>query len=249
MKKQNFLVMIVLLNVCLISQAAELDAKLNWSGYQKYGFAVNGVVEEVNVDIGKKVKQGEVLAKLSASPFNYNIKKCQAALNQFDPSIFDAKLELDQAEELFERTVLSEVELQKIDGRYKILIEQQNEAKAECLLQRWQSKLSVLKAKEPAYVLNSNIVTGTVISDENKSAVFIELVSAKQASAVAWLSHKEKLKFNIGNDLKVIVDQQELPAKVKSIALQADAENRYKLVAEFYYTNVVEPGKSIKIKY
>jgi len=241
--------MILLLNINVISRAAELEAKLNWSGYHKYGFAVNGIVDEVNVDIGEKVKQGDLLAKLSATPFKYKIKKCQASLSQFDPSIFDAKLELDQADELFERTVLSEVELQKIDGRYKILIEQQNEVKAECLLQRWQSKLSVLKAKEPAYVLNSNIITGTVISDENKSAVFIELVSAKQASAVAWLSYKQKLKFNVGNDLKVIVDQQELPAKVKSIALQPDAENRYKLVAEFYYTNVVEPGKSIKIKY
>ena len=249
MKKSRLLLTGILFSFCTGSLAVELDAKLEWSGYQKHGFSVNGIVEKVTSDIGQKVNKGSILASLSSTPFKYRVQKCQATINQYEPLIFDAKLELDQAEELFERTVLSEVELQKIDGRYKKLIEQQNIAKADCSLKKWDMKLSVLKAKESIYILSSNIIPGTVISDENKSAVYIESVSSKKASAIAFLGYTQKKQFSIGQELKVVVDLQEFPAKVKSIDMLPNAENKYKVLTEFYYTNMIEPGKLVKIKY
>jgi len=249
MKKNRFLLTGLLFSFCASSLAVELDAKLDWSGYQKHGFAVNGIIENVTSDIGQKVNKGSVLASLISTPFKYRVQKCQAVINKFEPLIFDAKLEFDQAEELFERTVLSEVELQKIDGRYKNLLEQQNVAKADCLLKKWDMKLSILKAKESIYILNSNVMPGTVISDENKSTIYIESVSSKKASAIASLSYTQKKQFSIGQELKVVVDQQEFPAKVKSIDMLPNTEKKYKVLAEFYYTNMIEPGKLIKIKY
>ena len=249
MKKSRLLLTGLLFSFCASSLAVDVDAKLEWSDYQKHGFSVNGIVEKVVVDIGQKVNKGSVLASLSSTPFKYRVQKCQATINKFDPLIFDAKLEFDQAEELFEKTVLSEVELQKIDGRYKTLIEQQNVAKADCLLKKWDMKLSVLKAKESIYILNSNVTPGVVISDENKSSIYIESVSSKKASAVASLVYAQKKQFSIGQELKVVVDLQEFPAKIKFIDMQPNKDGKYKVMAEFYYTNMVEPGKLIKIKY
>ncbi|MCW8933386.1 MAG: hypothetical protein OQK98_01560 [Gammaproteobacteria bacterium] len=249
MIKSRLLLTGLLLSFCTSSLAVELDAQLDWSGYQKYGFAVNGVIENVTSDIGQKAKQGSVLANLISAPFKYRIQKCQATTKKFEPLVFDAKLEFEQAEELFERTVLSEVELQKIDGRYKNLIEQQNEAKADCLLEQWDMKLSVLKASESIYVINSNMVSGMVISDENKSAIYIESVSSKKASAIAALSYVQKKQFSIGQELTVLIDQQEFSAKVKSIDMKPNKENKYQVRAEFNYANMVEPGKLIKIVY
>ena len=249
MKKNRLSFLWVLFCFCADISAVELDAKLEWSGKQQYGFEVNGVVERVSVDSGQKIKKGSVLSSLNSQPFKYAVKKCQAAVNKFDSMIFDAKLELDQAEELFERTVLSEVELQKIDGQYKRLIEQQNEAKADCLLTEWDMKQSVLKARESVYVLSSNIMKGMVISDENKSAVYIETVSSKKASAIALLDYTQKKQFSISQELKVVIDLQEFPAKIKSIDMRPDKDNKYKVIAEFYYTKLVEPGKLIKIKF
>ncbi|MCW9046715.1 MAG: hypothetical protein OQK46_01445 [Gammaproteobacteria bacterium] len=249
MIKSRLLLSGLLLSFCASSLAVELDAKLDWSGYQKYGFAVNGVIEKVTSDIGQEVKKGGVLANLIATPFKYRTQKCQATVKKFEPLVFDARLEFEQAEELFERTVLSEVELQKIDGRYKNLLEQQNEAKADCLLEQWDMKLSVLKASESIYIINTNMVSGMVISDENKSAVYIESVSSQKASAVAALSYAQKKQFSIGQELIVLIDQQEISAKVKSIDMSPNKENKYQVRAEFNYTNMVEPGKLIKLKY
>lgn len=238
-----------MLCISISVQATELEASLGWAGYQQYGFAVDGVVSKVRAMPGGKFKQGDVLAALVADPFNYNVSACHAASAELGPQIFDAKVELDQAGELFERTVLSEIELQNIDGKYKVLIERQKKAKAECGFVQWQKKLSVLKAKESSYVLSSGIKKGMVISEENRSAVYIEMVSAKKASATVYLSFAQKILLNSGGEVKAIVDQQELPAKVESIAMQADENNKYKLVAVFYFSKQVEPGKRIKLRF
>ena len=249
MNKCNLLLVIFLFCFHAVTQAVEFEAKLDWIEHQKYGFYVNGIVDEVSVEVGKKLKQGDALAKLISAPFNYEIKHCRARVDGFDAPVFDAKIELDQAEELFERTVLSEVELQKIEGKYKSLVERQKEAMAECQLRNWQKKVSRLVAHDSVYVISSNITPGMVISDENKSDVGIELVSAKQAAAIAWLNYKQKSQLNLGYELKVIVDQQEFSAKINSISLTPNNENKYKLVANFFYTKMVEPGKVIKVRY
>ena len=90
---------------------------------------------------------------------------------------------------------------------------------------------------------------GMVVSDENKSTAYIESASSKKASAIALLGYAQKKQFSIGKELKVVIDLQEFPAKVKSIDMQPDKDNKYKVIAEFYYTKLVEPGKLIKIKF
>jgi len=249
MKYFNFQAILLMLFMSISVQATELEASLGWAGYQQYGFAVDGVVKKVNAKPGGKFKQGDVLAAMVAEPFNYNISACKAASAELDPQIFDAKIELDQAEELFERTVLSEIELQKIDGKYKVLLEKQKKADAECALSQWQKKLSVLKVKESSYVLSTGIRKGMVISEENRSTVYIEMVSAKKASATVYLSFAQKILLNSASEVKVIVDQQEFPAKVESIEMHADENNKYKLLAVFYFSKQVEQGKRIKLRF
>jgi len=243
------IVLIVFLFVSINSKlmAIDIDASLGWADYQRYGFAVNGVVEEKVVSVGSKVKVGDVLAKLDAQPFNYLLQQYQSSVNQFSPAIVDAKLELDHAQELYERTVLSEVELQKIDGVHKAVISRQNIEKAKLRLARWNLKRSVLKSGSDAYVLSSNVLPGMIISDENKSTVFIELVSATKASAIAWLSVKQKSQLIAGDIVKVIVDGQSIPANIESIAMQASDTGKYKILVDFYYNQKVEPGKSVKV--
>lgn len=249
MEKYRLSLLCVVLFFSVNVLAVVLDAKLEWSGIQKHGFTVNGIVEDVSVNPGQKVKKGSVLASLSAEPFLYKLKKCQASINKFEPLILDAKLEFDQAEELYERTVLSEVELQKIEGKHKVLLERQNEVKADCLLLKWELKQTVLKAKDSVYIVNSNIMPGMVVSDENKSTLYIESASSKKAYAIAVLSYAQKKQFNIGQELQVSVDLQDFPAKVKSIDLRPNKDNNYKVIAEFYYTKVIEPGKLLKLKF
>ena len=239
--------LLILANSALYAE--DIEASMSWLDLQKTGFAVTGIVESVTANVGSRLKAGDEIARLDLAPFNYNVQYCQAAINKLQPALFDAKTELDQAKELFERTVLSETELSKIGGVYKSLKAEELMLQAECELKQWQAERGVLKAQEAAYILSSNIYPGMVISDENKSAARIELVSANKASAISVITAKQAQQYKVGDALKVIVDGQAIAATVQSIYWQKNAANQYLLSAAFYYAQQVEPGKAVTLRF
>lgn len=73
--------------------------------------AVSGVVKQVNVKVGEKVKKGQLLLTLDARVFEAHLNEAEKALHSARLSRDEAKKELERAEELYERTVLSDHEL------------------------------------------------------------------------------------------------------------------------------------------
>jgi len=236
-----------------VIMALELDATLNWAPYKRYSFVVNGIVSAPVIAVGSKVEKGKLLAKLDGEPYSYRVKEYQAAINKFKPQIADAKLELDHASELFDRTVLSEVELQKITGKYNALLAEQAVEKARLQLAQWELKHARLIAQEEAYVISSNIFAGMVISDENRSTVYLELASSKYASALVELSTEQRLQLNSGKPLlsgskvDVHIDDSVIQGNIVSISMIPGADNHYPLVVQFKYSKMIHPGKKIKV--
>lgn len=249
MAKQNFFISLLFLLACATVQATELEAKLNWADMQRYGFAVNGVIQDVSARVGEKVIPGFVLAKLDPKPFKHKLKQCQSAIKKLEPAIADANLALEHAYELFERSVLSEVELQQTDGKHSSLVSEKMEQQEKCQLDKWRADQAVLKANQLSYILNSNLIKGSIISEENKSSLYIELVSAERATAIAYINYQQKKQFKPGDEIKVIVDQQSFLGKVSSIELQKKPQQQYQMRVVFLYKKMIEPGKAIKLSY
>lgn len=229
--------------------AAEIDATLHWADEQYYSFAVNGRVDRVLVAPGEKLQQGALLASLDKRPFDYAVNKCKAAINKIEPAVFDAKIELDQAEELYERTVLSETELQKIEVIYKSLVAERDMAQAECELQQWQAEQAELKAREASYVVASNIHPGLVVSEENKSAAVIQLASASRASALAYLDAQRAMQFSVGQAVEVQIGEETLQARVQAITAPANQQAQYQLRAVFDYAKPLVLGTPLRLKF
>jgi len=246
--KQNIVILILMVFSSLI-QAQEIEASLNWKPLQRYGFVVNGLVSDKVVNVGDRVNEGDLLARLDMQPFKFKVKQLNAAVNKFEPLVLDAKLEFDQAKELFERTVLSEVELQKIKGKYKTLVAEQDVEKAKLLMAKWELRRASLVSKENAYVVSSGIYPGMVISDENKSNVYIELASASQASAIAWISNEQKSQLELDSKAEVIIDEKNFQASVHSLTMLPNKDNKYKLIVVFKYNGMIESGKKVKIRF
>lgn len=59
-------------------------------------FEVNGVVQEVRVDVGKRFKKGQVLAVLDRKPFQLNVESAKAALSR-------ARAQLEEKQRAYER--------------------------------------------------------------------------------------------------------------------------------------------------
>lgn len=79
---------------------------------------VSGVVEEVLVKPGQRVKKGAVLLRLDKTVLQAQLDEATAEQARADADAGDARRELERAEELFNRTVSSASELEAATLRH-----------------------------------------------------------------------------------------------------------------------------------
>lgn len=79
---------------------------------------VSGVVEEVFVKAGQRVKKGAVLLRLNKTIYQAHVDEAGAEGDRLRAEEAEAKRDLDRAEELYSRTVSSTTELDAAKLRY-----------------------------------------------------------------------------------------------------------------------------------
>ena len=211
--------------------AKDYDGLLSWPARQVLAFPVTGIVEKVLVQAGQTVVQGQKLAHLDLEPFQIEIKRLQAKVNRITPLLFDAQRDFDQAQELFERTVLSEVEVQKIESILKGLKADNDQAKAELSLANWQYAHAQLNAPFNGRIIKQMLQTGQVISVENMSEIKMELVADSLMQVVFSVSAEQVSEFQMDQKAIVEVASERYPAIVKSIVSATNEE--YRIGLEF----------------
>lgn len=91
-------------------QAAERSGSVDWGRRVALGTLESGVVAEVPVAQGQRVSKGELLLRLDQRGFKADLAAAQAAHRHAQALLAEAQREFDRAEELYDRTVLSEHE-------------------------------------------------------------------------------------------------------------------------------------------
>lgn len=103
----------------LVSVLLGLSSFPAWSaGRIELTTRVPGIVEEVRVAVGQRVKKGAVLVKLNTVVYEARVKEAQAEVERSRVDEEDAKKDLDRAEELYKRTVTSTTELDAARLKY-----------------------------------------------------------------------------------------------------------------------------------
>ncbi|MFW2372147.1 MAG: efflux RND transporter periplasmic adaptor subunit [Gammaproteobacteria bacterium] len=237
MKVSSYISIIFFACFCRPLLAAELVATLDWANPQMLAFPVLGVVEVVNAQPGQQVKRGQLLAKLDQQPFKFAINRHQASVDVVEPLIEDARREYQHAQELFEQTVLSEVELQKKQAQLLHLQAQQKVALQDVALARWQQQRSVLLAPADGVLIRSNLIPGQVISRENQDQIFALFAQTTMMALGVDVSPQQRTAFSLGQILEVNIDKQRLKAQVSSINIKATEPVIYHMVLQFKPTS------------
>ncbi|MGC9008659.1 MAG: efflux RND transporter periplasmic adaptor subunit [Halothiobacillaceae bacterium] len=106
--------------------AAEFQATLGWADRTALSLPVSGLVKEVHVRAGQMVPAGAPLVSLDPRPFDARLLQARAGVQALERKRAEAGREVERAKELYARTVLSNVELEKahidqqqIDGQYQ----------------------------------------------------------------------------------------------------------------------------------
>jgi HlyD family secretion protein len=80
---------------------------------------VSGIVEEVFVEAGMKVRQGDVIARIRIIPDLINLNNAEARLERAKIALEDAKINYDRQEKLFKGNVIAAAEFQPVAVSYK----------------------------------------------------------------------------------------------------------------------------------
>ena len=200
--------------------AGEADGVLQWEQKAALSVPVSGVVEAIYVIAGQRVAKGDVLLSLDKRPFQYRLQSAKSRKAQFAPGRDEAWNELQRAEELYERTVLSQVELDQAkidfaekDARYR-------EAGADIDQAELDLEYAELKAPFDLIVVKSHVVVGQTVVNRLQATPLVTVAGGKLV-AIMSLNPENTAGLNIGSDLHVSIAGNAHPGKVKVIDYDA----------------------------
>lgn len=237
--KFNQLLLIGVVSLTTFPLYAEtIKAKLSWSGRVTLSPLVKGYISEVNVYPGDKVKKGDVLMRLAPDAFQANIDHFIALLKSNKSILDEAKRELDRSTEMYERTLLSDHDLQVDKNAYVLASANHTSTLAQLKRARIELEYSINRAPFNALVIQRDAEIGQSVFPDYQPKPFIAIAEDNVMLANAWLTAVQaKQVSSINKTIKVRINGTSHEAKTLSIGLEpkSNAELLYKLTVKFKF--------------
>lgn len=243
MQKAWLITFVLSIQQISLVQAAELAAQLHWAHVVNMTAPVSGVISEINVDVGAEVDRNQVLLRLDPRRFQARLGQAEAKLVLAKEAKEEAKRELDRAQELFDRTVLSVHELQLV----KIALTEAEAKFQAAYAQKVTAKLdleqSVIRSPFAGIVIQRNAEVGQSAISEYPSEPLIQLASKLEMVAKASVDWKYFGNKSLGDVVRVKIQDQVFFGKLRSVALHSSASA---MENGLYPIEVIFPTKGIK---
>lgn len=212
--------------------AGEIVAELQWSKRLILSTTETGVVGEVVASPGQKVKKGEVLLSLDQREFVIANNKAVAKRLAAKTTHEEAKREQYRAQDLYDRTMLSEHDLQvtknnKAHARAAYLEAEAMVKKTELALER-----SRISAPYDAIVLDVYAQVGqTVISHQTMTPLAL-IAEDKRMQVRAWLSNTDFEKYSNQKATSVRLGNKQYKVVSQYIVAEANDKGMYALTVD-----------------
>lgn len=236
------------------AMAADWDATVQWSRRVELGPPVSGVVMRVNAEVGQRVNKNDLLLALEETPFRAALQAAQAELTRRELELKEAQRDAQQAKELYDRTVLSTVELENAQWKLTRAEAARQRARAELEQARYRLRVSSLRAPFDAYVLSRQVEAGQSIVAELNAPALLVLVAAGEYLAKAVVPVERATGLKSGQSLTVRVDNERFGGKVKSVGLEpvqsaSGKDGGYELHVVFESNKLLRAGQPAKLEF
>jgi RND family efflux transporter MFP subunit len=234
------------------SHAEEVEATLQWVRTVPLSTAVSGVIDTVDVSKGDRVQKNQVLLHLVSKTFQADVVAQKANLKKAENNKDEAERELERTQELYDRTLLSDHDLQ-------LGIIQRDAATAE--LQVARSKLtsaerdlyySVVRAPFDAWVLQRNAQPGQVVVVKLQASPLLVLAEAGRMLARSEVGGAMAGKLRLGTTTQVTVAGKKYTGKISYISLEPvkPGVDKYTVDVSFSSGNsVLRVGQAAKVTF
>ena len=231
------------------AMAADVEALVQWSRRTELTTPVSGVVASVAVNAGERAAKGQLLLTLDDAPFRAAVQEAEAQLARRKSERDEAARDAKQAQELYDRTVLSTVELEntkmklaRADAGYK-------EASAALDRARYRLRVSALRAPFDAVVLSRQAEPGQSVAAELKPPVLLVIAAAGEYLAQARVAAERVAGLKVGQAVSVVAGGKNYAAKIRALAHEpAGGKEPYVIEALFTAAEPLHAGQPARIQ-
>ena len=222
---KRFFIFIITLHLCSITAVAaeEFAAVLGWSKRVELSTPVNGIVQKVFSQPGKIVAKGEVLVQLDPRSFKADLKFAKAKLKNASEQSLEAKRELDRQLDMYDRSMLSEHDLQTAKNNYTAAQSNHLQAQAELTKAKLNLEYSAVRSPFNAIVISSTAVKGQVVTSEiTPPTILVIVAEAKRMLARFYAPNTKVNELVLNQGVKVMVAGESYQGKVLRVALELE---------------------------
>ncbi|MFD1746797.1 efflux RND transporter periplasmic adaptor subunit [Rhizobium helianthi] len=213
-------------------KAPQQGASLTYSGAVRarteipMGFRVDGKVTQRLVDVGQRVKPGDVLARLDSTDYELSVRQAEAELASAEKQVEISQIALKRAQTLQQQNVTSQSQLEQAQLSSEQAIARRDAAASSLDQARNRVAYSVLKADLAGLVTAVSAEAGQVVAAGNPVVTIAqdgekEAVIAVPEADISQFSPGKAVKASFWFDQQLVVD-----GKVREVAGSADAQSR-----------------------
>lgn len=234
----------------LAGWAAEYDGVLNWNRKAKLSTPVSGVVAKVSVRPGDRVLEGDVLLQLDNGVIQANQEKAKADVQHYDRLYKEAERELERNQELYDRTVLSDHELEMAHIAFTQATAQLKTAEAQLAKMEFDLRYSEIKAPFNGIVTARNVNEGETIVSSDIPPLLVELAEVDVMIAEFQVTGSQLAGFKMGKKATVSVGGSQYAGEVSAIGFEpvSKSANKYLINVRFSTKGkLLRAGRSAKV--
>lgn len=212
--------------------ATDTGRELGYSGSlvarteMNLGFRVGGKIVERLVDIGDRVTEGDVLARLDSADYQLALKSAEASLESASRQVDTAALALKRAEQLFASNVVARSQLEQATLASQQAVAARDAALSALEQAKNQVDYTSLKAAGNGIVTTLSADIGQVVGAG--TPVLAVAIDGEKEVQIA-VPETDIGNFSIGKPVKVgfwVNDMPDLDGTVREVAGSADPRSR-----------------------
>ena len=229
--------------ICLFGSmpalALEFNAELDWARQVELGTPVKGVIQEIRVQAGQRVAKKEVLLQLDQRGFKSRVASLKAQVAHFKAEHAEAGREQERAIELYNRTVLSDHELQVAKNNLIAAEARYQKARADLVQAELDLEYSTIRAPYDGVIVSRQAEVGQTVVPDLQPVILFVLADAHHMLAKGRVSTSEITQVSIGKQAVVKIDSEEYTGRIINFGLDTSSEG--KNMDKRYFVNVEFP--------
>lgn len=225
--------------------AQELAGVVQWSQRVELGTPVSGVIVAVPVKSGERVVKGALLVQLETRALQARVRKAEAEQGKLKRVRDEAQRELERANQLYERTLLSNHDLEQAKIAFAEANSRYQGGSADLVEARLALEQSAVRAPFDGVVLQRNAEVGQTVVSALQSVPLVTLAATRQmrVQAAATLAQLERLA--VGQAVVVESGGRRFQGEITYLGLEplpGNGEPRYPLHVQF-----VTEGAAVRV--